>query len=233
MAEDSYHSELPTLEKTVKIFPEATNDTEDKQEINVVTKKSKLIIITDEMGKGCSELLNVQSKSKYSVMGHVNSGMPYYMIGNTSPKIASSLGKEDSVIILGGLHYKYLNRPETLHATKTAIENNLRRTLEASQQTNTIIISIPYRLDNNNYNYEIYDINKAMYHITTEYKHASFIWATDLLEETDYKSTGNVINNAGKQKNCKLIVDAFDGSVETRGPKEKNDTNPQPFRGYF
>lgn len=193
------------------------SDIEETQATILKTKKGKkgtqtlqrqtILLLSDANGKDCAKKLNSSLPSTHQSVAIITTGAPQFIVAKNQFNSISALTTKDHYVLSGGIHHNYFRTEKSTSETVETVRSNLDELLKMSKNTNALITSIPYRLDYKNDNFKIYEINKIMCGICSKYKHATFIWTTDYLDENDYNQTGTYLNYSGKNKLCGLIQD--------------------------
>ena len=173
-----------------------------KKNMEEKNKLRTVLILTDENGKTTSSLMNDLLPLTYRSTCITKTYAQFHGICKVSKTMLNKMTKDDYVIVMGGLHYSYLREGFSKNQTLNSIETNMAALIEMSKNTNLLVCDIPYRLDNNSYNYDILDINKKNKVLCAKHKHVKFVPLTDVLIESDYTHSGATLNVNGKKKFC-------------------------------
>lgn len=191
-------------------------------------KQRKVLILTDENGKMCAGLLKDMLPKYYQVTSITKTNAQLFGVCNVTKNIMSNLDKNDYVIVMGGVHYSYLNNQRRKEHTHYLLETYLNTLCDSTKNTNIIICSVPYRLDDNRNNYDICDINTKIYSIALSNKHVTFVQLADILEEVDYVARGTHLNLRGKGKFTTNIKDAILKDIKNKQPPKNGPRTPTP-----
>ena len=196
-----------------------TDNKDHKSRSRNQVKQSKVLILTDENGKMSAGLLNDILPKTYQVTSITKTDAQLFGVCSNTKTILSCFDKNDYVIVMGGLHYSYLKNKYEKERTKHIIQNSVKELIDHTENTNLVICSIPYRLDINYHNFDIYEINKNINTIALTKKHVSFVPLADHLEEADYVARGSHLHIRGKRKFTVLIKDAILKNIKDQTSK--------------
>jgi hypothetical protein len=166
-------------------------------------KKQKIVIIGDSHARGyAAEISSVLGKD-FEVTGTVIPGAGLENITNSANNERSTLGKSDTVIVIGGAND--INKNETNTGLK-----HLRNFAENRRNTNIMVMTAPHRYvlhGSSCVNNEVAVFNRKLHKVVKTVENVKSIQAP--LNRNDFTRLGMHLNASGKEKVAKLIGESI------------------------
>jgi hypothetical protein len=175
----------------------------DKKKYLPQTKKRKVIIIGDSHARGYAAEISSTLGKDFEVTGTVIPGARLENITKLADSEISSLGKRDSVIVIGGAND--INKNEVNVGLK-----HLGNFVKNRQNTNIMIVTAPHRYDpkeSSCVNKEIEVFNRKLHKVLKTVDNVKIIQAN--LSRNDFTRHGLHLNLPGKEKIAKQLGESI------------------------
>lgn len=168
-------------------------------------KKQKIFLIADSNGRNCFKILEKLDKmNKYQITNNFKPNAVFEnVVDNINNNSTKAYTKDDHVIIFAGTN-NALNR-------KLINLEKIQETLKYLQNTNVILVAIPYLINNVKFNKYAYKNNRLLYNQSraSENNNVCFVDSNLLLHNYHFTQHGLHLNNGGKRVLFNSVMKKF------------------------
>ena len=155
-------------------------------------RKHKVLLVGDSHLRGCAAHMKVFSNDQFEVLGHIKPGATSKFVMESVKSDTDKLTMDDFLIMCSGSND--VNRNDL-----RKVFNDVTSFVKSVDQTNIILIGIPYRYDfkNSHINSEIKSFNRKLYKLTKIFSHVNVIEADS--NRLLFTKHGLHLNGLGKE----------------------------------
>lgn len=169
----------------------------------VLTRQSKIKILSDSHGRHLSNMLINNLDKNYEINGNVKPNALLETVINNLENEVTDMNKNDYLVILGGTNN--ISRD----CSESELITNLENKIKDISHTNIIMSAIPYRYDLPLYNAKIRNINSKLLHLSYRYDNVHFMKLHDL-KRYNFTTHGLHLKHTGKKQYCTIIRETID-----------------------
>lgn len=177
--------------------------------------RHRTLLLADSHGRELTHILQDHFGSSMQATAMLKPGAGLQNITRDIQKLTQNFTKNDVVILIGGTN------DELVNFNFTVIDHLINSTMH----TNVLLASVPYRYDDRNRNYSIYQFNKRLMERIAPVDHIHYIDINYNMTRAEYTRHGLHFNNKGKILigeifNKKLSLLCGGGACKSRYPVE-------------
>lgn len=194
--------------------------------------KSRVLLLADSHGRGCSALLNKKLNKSCDVQVVFKPNAPLNVVVESVGEQVKDFGKNDYLIVLGGTND--IDGHTNKHLPQ--IINTLNEIVPLSKKTNLIVNTIPVRFDRPELNRYIKETNKSL-HVTINNlknkncKQMGICFINERLKRSHYTKHGLHLNESGKAVLCNRLTEMIESRLQS--PVNVTNSHKRPAKDTF